>query len=557
MTPKRDPTSDDFAQTIRDGYRFTRPAVPLGAAMREGVVHADLPVSVSLGQLNRHGLVAGATGTGKTKTLQGLAEGLSGQGVSVFLADLKGDLSGLGAPGEATPAVLERAKSVGGSFEPRAFPVEFLSLTGKRGAPVRATVADFGPILLAKALDLNDTQASVLALVMKFADDQGLPILDLPDLRAVLAWLVGDDAPDLSQYGGLAKSTAGVLARKLTELEAQGAAAFFGEPAFDVRDLLRAAPDGRGLITILELDDVQDRPRLFSTFLMWLLAELYEELPERGDQDKPLLVFFFDEAHFLFDDASKALGEEIARVVRLIRSKGIGIVFVTQTPKDVPAEVLGQLGNRVQHALRAFTPDDAKALRATVSTYPTTPFYDLEETLTTLGTGEAVISVLGENGAPAPVAACRIRPPASRMAPLGAAEFDAVTKASPLVAKLATAIDPESAREILAARMGAGGREAAGGREDASGREGAAPSQSGAPAPPSAPTRPHRDPAREPAREPTRSRPTPSAGAEAAKGAAQVAAAAIGGLFRFAASRTGQQIIRGVLGVPQRTRRQL
>ncbi len=278
--PKPEPrTPEQFKETMRAGFAGARPGLALGAALRAGEVHADLPIRASLGQLNRHGLVAGATGTGKTKTLQGMAEALSERGVPVFLADLKGDLSGLGAAGEATPAVLERARSIGVTYEPKAYPIELLSLTGQRGAPVRATVADFGPILLAKALDVNATQASVLALVMKFADDQGLPILDLPDLRAVLAWLAGDDAPDLSQYGGLAKSTAGVLARKLTELEAQGAAAFFGEPAFTVQDLLRTAPDGRGVITLLELSDVQDRPRLFSTFLMWLLAELYDELP--------------------------------------------------------------------------------------------------------------------------------------------------------------------------------------------------------------------------------------------------------------------------------------
>jgi DNA helicase HerA-like ATPase len=402
--------------------------------------------------------------------------------------------------------------------------VEFLSLTGKKGAAVRTTVADFGPLLLAKALDLNDTQASVLSLVFKFADDQHLPLLDLPDLRAVVSWLAGDDPPDLSQYGGLSKSTAGVLARKLTELESQGAGQFFGEPAFDVHDLLRVGADGRGLISILELSDVQDRPRLFSTFLMWLLAELYEELPERGDTPKPLLVFFFDEAHYLFDDASKALTEQIMQVVRLIRSKGVGIFFVTQTPRDVPAPVLEQLGNRVQHALRAFTPNDAKALKATVSTFPTTPFYDLEETLTTLAIGEAVVSVLGENGSPAPVVACRMLPPASRMAPLSDAELSSALSASPLVARLAQAVDRESAREMLAARHGGAPSVPAGG--------GMQPGPSSAPSAPPA----HQG---------------PSTGAQVAAGAAAV----LGGLLKFATSRSGQTLIRGVLGTPTRSRR--
>ncbi|MEO6462531.1 MAG: helicase HerA-like domain-containing protein [Candidatus Eisenbacteria bacterium] len=490
--------------------------LPLGAALRDGTVHPGLPVTVELALLNRHGLVAGATGTGKTKTLQGLAEKLSAAGVPVFLADLKGDLSGLAAPGEASPKVLERAASCGTTFTPTAFPVEFLSLTGTHGAPLRATVADFGPLLLAKALDLNDTQASVLALVFKFADDQGLPLLDLADLRAVVAWLSGDDPPDLTNYGGLARSTAGVLARRLTELEAQGAAHFFGEPAFDVQDLLRTAPDGRGVISILELSDVQDRPRLFSTFLMWLLAELYEELPERGDTEKPLLVFFFDEAHFLFDDSSKALEEQITHVVRLIRSKGIGIFFVTQTPKDVPADVLAQLGNRVQHALRAYTPDDAKALKATVSTFPMTPFYDLGETLTTLGIGEAIVSVLSASGVPAPVVACRMLPPASRMAPLDEAEFARSVAASPLAARLTAAVDRESARERLAGRLGGAGQK---------------------PGPESKPGEP----------------PAPAAPGSGRQVAA-AAAAALGGLFKFATSRQGQSLIRGVLGTRRRRR---
>ncbi|MEP7027633.1 MAG: helicase HerA-like domain-containing protein [Candidatus Eisenbacteria bacterium] len=520
MANPSDASAEAFARTILEGFRFAGAPVPLGGAMHAGECHPELKVAAALALMNRHGLVAGATGTGKTKTLQGMAEQLSAVGVPVFLADLKGDLSGLATPGEASPKVAERAQSLGISFRPQGFPVEFLSLTGKRGAAMRATVADFGPLLLAKALDLNDTQASVLALVFKFADDQQLPLLDLADLRAVVSWLAGDDPPDLSQYGGLSKSTAGVLVRKLTELELQGAGEFFGEPAFDVHDLLRTASDGRGVISILELSDVQDRPRLFSTFLMWLLAELYEELPERGDTDKPLLVFFFDEAHYLFDDASKALTEQITQVVRLIRSKGVGIFFVTQTPSDVPSPVLEQLGNRIQHALRAFTPNDAKALKATVSTFPTTPFYDLAETLTTLAIGEAVVSVLAESGSPAPVVATRMLPPASRMAPLSDAEFASAIAGSPLATKLAQAIDRESARELLAARTGRG--------ETTSAPAGSAP----------APDPPH-----------GKAAPTTGAAVVAAAGSI------LGGLLKFATSRRGQTLIRGVLGTPTRRRR--
>ena len=539
MAKTPDDGPEAFRTTISSGFVKPDPTATLrlGAALRDGATFADLPVTASLALLNRHGLVAGATGTGKTKTLQVLAEQLSAAGVPVFLADLKGDLSGMAAPGEASPKVMERAQACGVPFTPAAFPVEFLSLTGNHGAPVRATVGDFGPLLLAKALDLNDTQASVLTMVFKFADDQGLPLLDLADLRAVLSWLAGDDAPDLSQYGGLARSTAGVLARKLTELEAQGAAGFFGEPAFDVNDLMRQAPDGRGVISILELADVQDRPRLFSTFLMWLLAELYEELPERGDLEKPLLVFFFDEAHFLFDDASKALEEQVTHVVRLIRSKGIGIFFVTQTPKDVPADVLAQLGNRVQHALRAHTPDDAKKLKAAVGTFPRTAFYDLEETLTTLGIGEAVVSVLAPNGAPAPVVACRMVPPASRMAPLSEGEFAAAVAASPLGARLGQAIDRESAREMLAARMN---REAGGGD-----RRGETPSDDRT-VPPTGPAPGSATPV-----PPAPKNAGPGAGASVAAGAAAV----LGGLFKFATSREGQRLIRGALGTPTRRRR--
>src|SRR4051812_19240814 len=350
--------ADDFSKSITEGYAFQGPTLVLGAPMRDGkVVEAKPLIGIPLAMMNRHGLIAGATGTGKTKTLQSLAGQLSEAGVPAFLADLKGDLSGLAAPGVGDARVTERSKACGVPFAPEGNPVEFVSLTGTSGIPLRATVSSFGPLLLARALGLNDTQQSVLSLVFRYCDEKKLLLLDLPDLREVLQYLTGAGAADLAEFGGISKATAGVLLRKIVELEQQGADAFFGEPEFQVQDLLRVE-GGRGVLTVLELTDIQDRPALFSTFMMWLLASLYRELPEMGDLDKPKLVFFFDEAHLLFDEASKAFLDQIEQVVRLVRSKGVGVFFVTQTPKDVPPDVLAQLGNRVQHALRAFTPDD-------------------------------------------------------------------------------------------------------------------------------------------------------------------------------------------------------
>ncbi|MEX5273274.1 DUF853 family protein [Kocuria sp. CPCC 205235] len=439
---------------IRSGYTFDAAALELGAALDGESAHADAPVRVPLATLNRHGLVAGATGTGKTKTLQAMAEQLSAQSVPVFLADIKGDLSGLAEPGADNPKVAERAASVGQDWTPAANPVEFLSLGGQgKGVPIRATVTSFGPTLLSKVLGLNATQESSLGLVFHYADSHGLALLDLKDLREVIMFLTSDEGKDeLKAIGGLSKQTAGVILRELTTFANQGADVFFGEPEFDTSELLRTAQDGRGIISCLELADVQDRPQLFSTFLMWLLADLFQDLPEVGDADKPKLVFFFDEAHLLFNDASKEFLDSIEQTVRLIRSKGVGIFFVTQSPKDVPAGVLAQLGNRVQHALRAFTPDDAKALKAAARTYPKSS-YDLEELLTRLGTGEAVVTVLSENGAPTPVAWTRMRAPQSLMSPASAATVDGVISASPLNAKYAEAVDRESAYELLRARM--------------------------------------------------------------------------------------------------------
>ncbi len=421
---------------------------PLAGSGAGAECHPEPLVRLPLAMLNRHGLVAGATGTGKTKTLPLLAEQLSRAGVPVFLADLKSDLSGIAAPGEASERVTARARDTGFPWQPDACPVELLSLTGALGAQVRATVSSFGPLLLAKVLDLNPTQTSVLALVFKYCDDRGLELYDFADLRTVLQHLTGAGAEELQKLGGMSKATVGVLLREMVELEQQGALAFFGEPELELADLLRTAPDGRGVVSVLALADVQDKPALFSTFMMWLLARLFAELPELGDPPKPRLVFFFDEAHLLFRDASPAFLDQVGQVVRLVRSKGVGIFFVTQNPKDVPAEILGQLGTRVQHALRAFTPDDAKALRAAARTFPKTDFYDVEETLTTLGTGEALISALAPNGAPTPPFATRLIPPASRMGVLTHLERRGLL-ATPQVAKYRAAVDRESAHEKL------------------------------------------------------------------------------------------------------------
>ncbi|HEX3276849.1 MAG TPA: helicase HerA-like domain-containing protein [Gemmatimonadales bacterium] len=509
--------ASSFTDMLAAGYGFSDPAITLGAALEQGgAVHQEPKVKVPLAMMNRHGLIAGATGTGKTKTLQLMTEQLVALGVPVFVADIKGDLSGLAMAGESTERVAARAKDIGWAWRAAGVPVEFVSLTGKLGVQLRATVSSFGPLLLGKTLSLNDTQTSVLTMVFKYCDDSQLPLLDLPDLRAVLQYLSSDEGkPALAQYGGMSGATVGVLLRKMVELESQGAGVFFGEPEFDVKDLLHTASDGRGIVTCLELSDVQDRPLLWSTFMMWLLAELYHNLPEAGDLPKPKLAFFFDEAHLLFNDASKAFLDEVQQVVRLIRSKGVGVYFVTQTPKDVPNDVLAQLSNRVQHALRAHTPDDDTALRATVRTFPKTEFYDLEETLTSLGIGEAVVTVLDGRGSPTPVVATRLIPPSSRMAPLTPEELQADIRQSDLVSAYGQAVDRESARELLAARMAK--------TQPASGEPAGGPG-----APPPAPAR----------------------GGRAGKTVAQVAGGALVGALSSTIGRTvGREIIRGVFGL--------
>lgn len=442
---------------IARGYTFAEPAIELGVVVEDGAPVPAAGVRIPLSMLNRHGLMAGATGTGKTKTLQLMAEQLSAAGVPVFAADIKGDLSGIASSGLASDKLAARTAQLGQVWTPQACPTEFFALGGQGlGVPLRATMSSFGPVLLAKVLDLNPVQESSLGLVFHYADTAGLPLLDLADLRAVLTHLTSDEGKaELKGAGGLSAATVGVILRNLVTFAAQGADAFFGEPEFDTADLLRVTADGRGVVSLLELPDLQDRPALFSTFLMWLLADLFHDLPEVGDVHKPRLVFFFDEAHLLFDDASEAFLDAIAQTVRLIRSKGVGVFFVTQTPRDVPDDVLAQLGSRVQHQLRAHTPNDAKALKQTVATFPSSD-YDLGEVLTSLAIGEAVVTVMNPDGAPTPVARTRMRAPQSLMAPTPADVLAPGIALSALMGRYGSPVDRESARELLARKLEAG-----------------------------------------------------------------------------------------------------
>ena len=457
------PDPHPIVSVVAPGYRFEGAALELGVLLTGADGLTDVPIRIPLSMLNRHGLVAGATGTGKTKTLQLLAEQLSAHGVPVLAADVKGDLSGLSTPGTPDPKVAARAADVGQDWQPRAFPTEFYALGGEgTGIPLRVTMSSFGPMLLSKVLRLNRTQESSLGLVFHYADRAGLPLLDLADLRAVIAHLASDEGKaDLKDLGGLSPSTAGVLLRELIAFADQGADAFFGEPEFESADLVQLTPEGQGLVSLVELPRLADRPALFSTFLMWLLADLFHGLPEVGDVAKPKLVFFFDEAHLLFDDASEAFLDQIAQTVRLIRSKGVGVFFVTQSPTDLPDEVLAQLGARIQHQLRAATPNDAKALKRSVDTYPVSTYEDLAAVILSLGIGEAVVTVMNERGAPTPVAWTRLRAPQSRMGPADPAEMEAAVRSSPRFATYAAGVDRESAREMLAERLEAGARRAA------------------------------------------------------------------------------------------------
>jgi DNA helicase HerA-like ATPase len=521
-----------FHDEMAQGYALNEPGLVLGSPMLGQELAADVRVQVALSMLNRHGLIAGATGTGKTKTLQLMAGQLSAAGVPCFVADVKGDLTGLAASGDGSnPKVQDRCSSLGWTFAPAGHPVEFVSLSGRLGAPIRATVHSFGPMLLGKVLGLNDTQTSILAMVFKYCDDASLPLLDLADLATTLKYLGSDQGKGaLAEIGGMSSASLGVLLRSIVTLQQEGADEFFGEPEFEVADLMRSTPDGTGVVTILELSDVMDRPRLFSTFMLWLLAQLYHTLPEVGDLPKPKLAFFFDEAHLLFDDASEALLEQVEQTARLIRSKGVGVYLVTQTPTDVPASVLAQLGNRVQHALRAFTPQDADALKKTARTFPTTTHYDVEETLTSLGIGEAVVTVLSPRGVPTPLAATRLLPPDSLMAALDPPAFQQLVAAGSLVAKYAQRIDRQSAHEIITAKLQAA-------------KQAAAPPAGGKPAPgapgPAGPT------AAQQARQ--RAADQHAQQRERASKRREVETVIRAGT-KFATSKTGQSLIRSVFG---------
>ncbi|MEU7633883.1 helicase HerA-like domain-containing protein [Nocardia sp. NPDC049220] len=455
VEPKEAPALSSAAAQIAAGYAFEGAALELGAVVVGGHVDPAARIRIPMRTMNRHGLIAGATGTGKTKTLQGIAEQLSRSGIPVVLADIKGDLSGLSRPGRADDELGVRAEQSGAQdWAPAGFPTEFVSLgTTGIGVPIRATITSFGPVLLSKVLGLNETQESTLGLIFHWADKNGLALLDLKDLRAVITHLTSPEGKqDLKGIGGVSAATAGVILRALVNLEAEGGDTFFGEPELDPTDLVRVA-GGQGVITLVELGAQAVRPVLFATFLMWVLADLFQTLPEVGDVDKPKLVFLFDEAHLLFAEASKAFLEQVEQTVKLIRSKGVGVFFCTQLPTDIPNQVLSQLGARIQHALRAFTPDDQKALTKTVRTYPTTSVYNLEKALTSLGTGEAIVTVLSEQGAPTPVAWTRIAPPRSLMDTIGADAIKSRALSSALATKYGQTVDRESAYELLAAKV--------------------------------------------------------------------------------------------------------
>ena len=463
-----------FASGIKAAYSWDVPAVTIGTLIEEGARVPGVSAAMPIPMFNRHLLVAGATGTGKTRTLQLLAEGLSANGSSVLLCDVKGDLTGLAEAGASSEKLLSRTAANGQAWAPSSFPIELLSLGGADsqfpGVPVRAEVSDFGPILLARALSLNTTQEQALQLIFAWADGQGLELVDLPDLRAVISFLTSDEGKEeLATIGGVSKATAGVILRALTALESQGGGQFFGAPGFDTDDLMRMDSTGRGIISLLGVGDISSRPALVSAVIMYLLANLFATLPEVGDAPRPKLVFFFDEAHLLFADATKEFERQVVQTVRLIRSKGVGVVFVTQTPKDIPSDVLAQLGSRVQHGLRASTPDDFKKLKATVQTFPKTSL-ELDEVLTTLGTGEAVVTVLDPKGNPTPVTPVGIWAPASVMGPASADTITRINQSSVIMGRYRDAVNPDSAEEKLQRRAA----EAQAAREEAAAQEAAA-----------------------------------------------------------------------------------
>jgi uncharacterized protein len=443
-------TKETFFNYITEGNIFKGDFIPVGAAMLDGETITNALVKIPLKTLNRHGLIAGATGTGKTKSLQVLAENLSDKGIPVLLMDIKGDLSGLAQPSPGHPKIDERHAKIGIPFESKSFPVEVLTLSEQDGVRLRATVSEFGPVLLSRILDLSEAQSGVVAVIFKYCDDNKMPLLDLKDFKKILQYTTQEGKEEFGEaYGHISTASTGSILRKVVELEQQGADLFFGETSFEVNDLLRIDEDGRGYINIIRLTDIQDRPKLFSTFMLSLLAEIYSTFPEQGDSERPELVIFIDEAHLIFNEASKALLNQIESIVKLIRSKGVGLYFVTQNPTDVPEAVLSQLGLKIQHALRAFTANDRKAIKLAAQNYPDSEYYDTTKVLTSLGTGEALVSALDEKGRPTPLAATMMRAPMSRMDILTDSELNSLNSKSKLVKKYNQTIDRESAYEML------------------------------------------------------------------------------------------------------------
>lgn len=441
---------EKFLETIKAGYSFKGESFKIGCGMLNGEVVKNADIFLPLKTMNRHGLIAGATGTGKTKTLQVLSEILSDASVPVVMMDIKGDLSGIAAAGSVNDKINERVQKLGIEFKPTAYPVELLTLSNQKGTRLRATVSEFGPVLLSKILGLNDTQGGFVALIFKYCDDNKLPLLDLKDFIKVLQYISNEGKAELEKtYGKISTTSTGTILRKVIELQQQGADLFFGETSFDVDDLMRISDDGRGMISVIRVTDIQDKPKLFSTFMLQLLAELYATCPEEGDLDKPKLVFFIDEAHLIFQEASDALLQQIETIIKLIRSKGIGIFFCTQNPMDVPASVLAQLGLKIQHALRAFTAADRKMIKQTAENYPETEFYKIDDLITQLGIGEALVTMLNEKGIPTPLVNCMLRPPQSRMDILSEPEIDTLVKQSKIAVKYNREVDSESAYEIL------------------------------------------------------------------------------------------------------------
>lgn len=443
-------SKEDFINHINAGYSTKGDSIILGGAIFEGEALQNTHVKIPLKTLNRHGLIAGATGTGKTKTIQVLSEQLSSFGIPVLMMDIKGDFSGIAKSGVELPFITERHEKIGIPYTVSNFPVELLSLSEQNGVRLRATVSEFGPVLFSRILDLNDTQAGVVAVIFKYCDDNKMPLLDLKDIKKVINYITEEGKAEIEEhYGKISTSTTGTILRKIIELEQQGADLFFGEMSFDIDDLMRIDSNGKGYVNIIRLTDIQDKPKLFSTFMLSLLAEIYQQMPEQGDSGQPELVIFIDEAHLIFKEASKALLDQIESIVKLIRSKGIGIYFVTQNPMDVPSSVLAQLGLKIQHALRAFTANDRKAIKMTAENYPLSDYYKTDETLTNLGIGEALVTALNEKGVPTPLAATMMRAPMSRMDVLTESEIQEINTGSKLVKKYSEVIDRESAYEML------------------------------------------------------------------------------------------------------------